>query len=144
MNSVPMLQWLSTALGNLEGSNKIYQYAPEQNDPTEEGDWILDAEVDFTDQENNRLETWTFKLFWWAGNASVDKDKRYEEAWKMRDRCMEFFGSRQNWGMGGTADNSKLHTKTDQPSIGPWFHGDAIWVGLCMELEALRIIRHGD
>ena len=138
------LHWLHDKLTDFEDTNKVYEFPPAENDVTEPGDWVIDADFTFEDEENNRVETWTFKLFWWAGPAAIEKDKKYEQCWQMRRRATKFFDTRGNWGMGGNVNTSKMNPSPEgAKSVGPYFHGEAIWIALCFEVEAIRIVQHG-
>ena len=140
-----MLYWLRDQLAAFDDSNKVHEFPPEENDPTEPGDWVIDAGVEFDDHENNRVETWTFTILWWAGPAATEKDMKYKRCWQMRKRAMQFFGDRRNWGFGGHVNVSKMNPEPEgHKGIGPYFHGEAIWIALCFEITAVRYVRHGD
>ena len=142
MDSLPILNAITAGLETLMGTNQVYQFPPPMNEPIEVQSWVLDADMEFEDQQNHRLETWTFTMDYWVGSATSEKDRKWEEAWRMRDRCIQHFGDPINWSLSGTVENSKLHV--GEQTIRQMQHGEAIWIVLCLSLEAVRFVNHGN
>ena len=142
MDSIPILEALAAALESIEGTNQVYQFPPSMNEPIELQSWVIDADMDFEEQPNRRLETWEFMIDYWVGPATSEKDLRWRDAWLMRDRCIQYFGDPVNWSLSDTVKVSRLHV--GEQTIKQMQHGEAIWVVLCLKVEALRLIRHGD